>query len=188
MYVFIKKGGDWYALEKTKITRQIYADCYDSNGFKIGHDVAGTVLEIQSNTAANQITRYARQKGITNLYFAVGDQISATAELDKYYGFDLFQFAYDLDGVDRFEEGCMAYTYRGWSNYRSLFFSFDNLNGFIEEIEDDEKVIRALRGAIGRWKQFRKTVHYGTVWIGKQYRVTTSVMADSWWDFKIEEI
>jgi len=186
MYVFIKKDGDWYALDKSKITRQIYAECYDQNGQKIGHDVAGDVLEIQSNLAANLITDYA--KIITAHRFAVGDQISATPELSGYYGWCLFKYAYDLDGVDRFEEGCMAYTYRGWSNYRSLFFSFDNLNGFIEEIEDDEKIIRALRGAIGCWKQWGKRVHYGTAWIGKQYRVSTSVMADAWWDFKIEEI
>ena len=188
MYVFIKREGDWYALDKSKITRQIYAECYDSHGQKIGHDVAGTVLEIQSDTAANQITRYARQQEITNRRFAVGDQISGAPELAHYYGFDLFQFAYDLEGVDRFEEGCMAYTYRGWSNSNSLFFDFDNLNGFVEEVEKDEKIIRALRAAIGCWKQFGTKSTYGTSWIGKQYRVSTSFMADAWWDFMIEEI
>ena len=188
MYVFIKKDGDWYALDKSKITRQIYAECYDSNGQKIGHDVAGTVLEIQSETAAYLITQYARKNEITDRRFAVGDQISATPELDKYYDFDLFQFAYDLEGVDRFEEGCMAYTYRGWSNSHTLFFDFDNLNGFVEEVEQDEKIIRALRAAIGRWKQFSTKSTYGTSWTGKQYRVSTSLMADAWWNFMIEEI
>ncbi len=188
MFVFIKKDEVWYALEKSKITRQIYADCYDSNGQPIGHDVAGTVLEIQSETAANLITRYARKNEISDRRFAVGDQISATPELDHYYDFDLFQFAYDLEGVDRFEEGVMAYTYRGWSNYRTLFFDFDSLDGFVEEIEEDEKIIRALRAAIGRHKQFGTKNNYGTAWTGKQYRVSTSLMADAWWDFIIEEI
>jgi len=188
MFVFIKKDEVWYALDKSKITRQIYADCCDSNGQKVGHDVAGTQLEIRNNVAANDITRYARQKGITNRRFAIGDQISATPEIDKYYDFDLFQYAYKLDGVDRFEEGVMAYTYRGWSNYRTLFFDFDSLDGFVEEIEDDEKIIRALRGAIGCWKQHGKRTNYGTSWTGKQYRVSTSLMADAWWDFMIEEV
>lgn len=187
MYVFIKKDEAWYALEKSKITRQLYAECYDANGQKIGHDVAGTVLEIQSETAAFFITKYARSQGFTN-FFKVGDQISATPELSHYYNFDLFQYAYGLGGVDRFEEGCMAYTYRGWSNYHTLFFDFDNLDGVVEEIEEDEKIIRALRGAIGCWKQFGKEAKYGTSWTGKQYRVSTSLMADAWWDFMIEEI
>lgn len=188
MFVFIKKDEVWYALEKSKITRQIYADCYDSNGQKIGHDVAGTVLEIQSEVAAHAITKYARKNEITDRRFAVGDQISATPEITPYYDFDLFQFAYDLEGVDRFEEGVMAYTYRGWSNYRTLFFDFDSLDGFVEEIEEDEKIIRALRAAIGRHKQFGTKNNYGTAWTGKQYRVSTSLMADAWWDFMIEEI
>jgi hypothetical protein len=186
MFVFIKKEGDWYALDKSKITRQLYAECYDSNGQKVGHDVAGTVLEIQSETAANLITRYARQNEISDRRFAVGDQISATSELSGYYGWDLFQYAYDL--CDRFEEGCLAYTYRGWFNSHSLFFDFDNLDGFVEEIEEDEKIIRALRGAIGCWKQFGTETNYGTSWTGKQYRVSTSQIADAWWDFMIEEI
>lgn len=188
MFVFIKKEEAWYALDKSKITRQIYAECYDSNGQKIGHDVAGTVLEIQSNLAANLITDYARNQEITDRRFAVGDQISATPELDHYYDFDLFQFAYDLDGVDRFEEGVMAYTYRGWANYHTLFFDFDSLDGFVEEIEEDEKIIRALRGVIRCWKQFGAKTNYGTAWTGKQYRVSTSLMADAWWDFMIEEV
>lgn len=182
MFVFIKKNEAWYALEKSKITRQIYADCYDSNGQPIGHDVAGTVLEVQSEKAAYNITLYAHANEITDRRFAVGDQISATPD------FDLFQFAYDLDGVDRFEEGCMAYTYRGCSNSHSLFFYFDNLNGFVEEIEEDEKIIRALRAAIGCWKQYGTKTNYGTAWTGNQYRVSTSLMADAWWDFMIEEI
>lgn len=186
MFVFIKRDDGWYALEKSKITRQLYAECFDSSGQRIGHDVAGTVLEIQSNTAANQITRYARQKEITNRRFAVGDQISATPELDHYYDFQLFQYAYDL--CDRFEEGCMAYSYKGWSNWHTLFFNFDNIQGFVEEIEDDVKLIRALRAAIGCWKQFGTKTNYGTSWTGKQYRVSTSLMADAWWDFMIEEI
>ena len=188
MFVFIKKEEAWYALEKSKITRQIYAECYDSNGQLIGHDVAGTVIEIQSETAANLITRYARKNEISDRRFVVGDQISATPEIDHYYDFNLFQYACDLDGVDRFEEGCMAYTYRGWSNSHSLFFDFDSLDGFVEEIEDDEKIIRALRAAIGCWKQFGTKTNYGTAWIGKQYRVSTSLMADAWWDFMVEEI
>ena len=188
MYIFIKKDGDWYALDKSKITRQIYAECYDSNGQQIGHDVAGTVLEIQSENAAYLITQYARQKGITNRRFAVGDQISATPELDHYYDFYLFQFAYDLEGVDRFEEGVYAYTYRGWSSSHSLFFEFDNLTGFVEDVEGDGKIIRALRAAIGCWKQFGTKSTYGTSWTGKQYRVSTSLYADAWWDFMIEEI
>lgn len=187
MYVFIKKEEAWYALEKSKITRQIYAECYNSSGQKVGHDVAGTQLEIRNNVAANDITRYARQKGITNRRFAIGDQISATPEITPYYDFDLFQYAYELDGVDRFEEGVMAYTYRGWSNWHTLFFQFD-LYGFVEEVEEDEKIIRALRAAIGRWKQFGAKTNYGTSWTGKQYRVSTSLMADAWWDFMIEEI
>lgn len=188
MFVFIKKDEVWYALEKSKITRQIYADCYDSNGQKVGHDVAGTVLEIQSNEAAGLITEYARDNEITDHFFVIGDQISATPEIDHYYDFDLFQYAYDLDGVDRFEEGVMAYTYRGWSNSHTLFFDFDNLNGFVEEVEEDDKIIRALRAAIGCWKQFGTKTNYGTSWTGKQYRVSTSLMADAWWDFMIEEI
>jgi len=188
MFVFIKKDEAWYALEKSKITRQIYADCYDSNGQQVGHDVAGTALEIQSNLAANLITDYAQKQEITDRRFAVGDQISATPELDHYYDFDLFQFAYGLDGVDRFEEGVMAYTYRGWSNSHTLFFDFDSLDGFVEEIEDDEKIIRALRAAIGSHKQWGGKTNYGTAWTGTQYRVSTSLMADAWWDFMIEEI
>lgn len=188
MFVFIKKEEAWYALDKSKITRQIYADCYDSNGQKVGHDIAGTQLEIRNNVAANDITRYARQKGITNRRFAIGDQISATPEIDKYYDFDLFQYAYELDGVDRFEEGVMAYTYRGWSNWHTLFFDFDNLNGFIEEIEEDEKIIRALRGAIGAYHKRATRTNYGTQWTGKRFKVSTSDYADAWWDFMIEEI
>lgn len=188
MYVFIKKEGDWYALDKSKITRQIYADCYDSDWQQVGHDAAGTVLEIQSGKAAHTITLYAHKNEITDHRFVVGDQISAAPEITPYYDFDLFQFAYDLDGVDRFEEGCMAYTYRGWSNSHSLFFSFDNLDGFVEEVEEDEKTIRALRAAIGCHKQFGTKTNYGTSWTGKQYRVSTSLMADAWWDFMIEEI
>ena len=188
MYIFIKENGDWYALDKSKITRQIYADCYDSSGQQIGHDVARTQLEIQSNEAAGLITEYARDNEITDHFFVVGDLISATPEIDEYYDFDLFRFAYDLDGVDRFEEGCLAYTYRGWSNSHTLFFEFDNLNGFVEELEDDEKIIRALRAAIGCWKQLGVRTNYGTVWRGKQYRVSTSQMANAWWDFMIEEI
>lgn len=64
MYIFIKKDGDWYALDKSKITKQIYAECYDSHGQKIGHDDAGAVLEIQSETAAYLITQYARRNEI----------------------------------------------------------------------------------------------------------------------------
>jgi len=188
MFVFIKREGGWYALEKSKITRQLYADCFDSSGQRIGHADAGTVLEIQSNTAANQITRYARQKGITNRRFAVGDQISATPELDKYYGLELFELAYELEGVDRFEEGCMAYSYRGWSNWHTLFFDFDNLQGFVEEVEQDEKLIRALRGAIGAYKQWNTPDRYGRSWEGKRFRVSTSLMADAWWDYFIEEL
>ncbi len=174
-------------MDESKITRQIYAECYDSHGQKIGHDVAGTELEIRSETAANLITRYARQNDISNRRFAVGDIISAFPE-GTYYGWDLFQYAYDLDGIDRFEEGVLAYTYRGWNNSHTLFFQFDNLNGFVEEIEDDDTVIRALRAAIGCWKQFGTKTNYGTSWTGKQYRVSTSQMADAWWDFMIEEI
>jgi len=187
MYVFIKKDEAWYALDKSKITRQIYADCYDSSGQKVGHDVAGTVLKIQSETAAFFITKYARSKGFANR-FKVGDQISATPEIAAYYDYDVFEYAYHTDGVDRFEEGCLAYTYRGWSNSHSLFFDFDNLNGFVEEVEEDDKIIRALRAAIGCWKQFGSKYKYGTSWTGKQYRVSTSLMADAWWDFMIEEI
>ena len=185
MFVFIKKDGDWYALEKSKITRQLYADCFDSSGQRVGHDVAGTVLEIQSETAANLITRYARVQEITNKRFKVGDQISATPELDHYYDFQLFQYAYDL--CDRFEEGCMAYSYKGWSNWHTLFFDFDNLNGFVEEIEDDEKIIRAMRAAIGSFKQWNTEVRYGRMWEGKRFRVSASVVADAWWDFMIEK-
>ena len=188
MFVFIKKDGDWYALEKSKITRQLYADCYDSNGQQIGHDVAGTVLEIQSNLAANLITDYAQKQEISDRCFVVGDQISATPEITPYYDFDLFQFAYDLEGVDRFEEGCKAYTYRGWSNWHTLFFDFDNLSGFVEEVEEDEKLIRAMRAAIGAHKQWAKKTNYGFSWTGKRFRVSTSLMADAWWDFMIEEV
>jgi len=186
MFVFIKKDGDWYALEKSKITRQLYAECFDSVGQRIGHDVAGTVLEIQSDVAAHSITKYARQQGITNKRFKVGDQISATPELDYYYDFDLFQYAYDL--CDRFEEGCMAYSYRGWSNWHTLFFDFDNINGVVEEVENDVKLIRAMRAAIGAYRQWNRPTTYGRVWEGKQYRVSTSQWADAWWDFMIEEI
>lgn len=188
MYVFIKKEGDWYALEKSKITRQLYAECYDSNGQPIGHDVAGTVLEIQSEAAASLIARYARKNEISDRRFVVGDQISATPEITPYYDFQLFQFAYDLDGVDRFEEGCMAYSYRGWSNSHTLFFDFDNLDGFVEEIEEDEKIIRALRGAIGAYYKRATRTNYGTQWTGKRFKVTTSDYADAWWDFMVEEI
>lgn len=187
MYIFIKREGNWYALDKSKITRQIYANCYDGNGQQVGHDVAGTVLEIQSETAAYLITQYARKNEISDRRFAVGDQISATPEIDHYYDFDLFQFAYDLEGVDRFEEGVYAYTYRGWSNSHTLFFDFDT-NGIVEEVEDNEKIIRALRASIGCHKQFGSKTRTGTSWTGKQYRVSTSLMADAWWDFMIEEI
>lgn len=187
MYVFIKKESGWYALEKSKITRQLYAECYDGSGQKIGHDVAGTYLEIQSETAAYLITKYARSQGFTNR-FKVGDQISATPELDHYYDFDLFKYAYDLDGVDRFEEGCMAYTYRGWSNFHTLFFNFDNIDGFVEELEKDEKIIRALRACIGAHNRNWYGTNYGRSWNGKQYRVSTSNYADTWWDYFIEEI
>jgi len=187
MFVFIKREGDWYALEKSKITRQFYADCFDSSGQRVGHDVAGTVLEIQSETAANLITRYARVQEITQKRFKIGDQISATPEMSPYYSFDLFEYVYDLDGVDRFEEGCMAYSYKGWSNWHTLFFDFDNLNGFVEEIEDDEKIIRAMRAAIGGFKQWNTEVRYGRMWEGKRFRVSASVVADAWWDFMIEK-
>lgn len=188
MYVFIKKPEGWYALEKSKITRQIYAECYDGNGQKIGHDAAGTVLEIQSETAAYLITKYARKNEITDRRFAVGDQISASCEVGTFGNFNLFQYAYDLEGVDRFEEGCMAYTYRGWSNSHTLFFDFDNLDGFVEELEDDNKIIRALRACIGAHNRDGYKTNYGTAWNGKQYRVSTSQMADAWWDYFIEEI
>jgi len=188
MYIFIKRDEGWYALEKSKITRQLYAECFDSTGQKIGHDVAGTVLEIQSEVAAHTITKYARQESITNKRFKIGDQISATPEMSPYYDDQLFYFAYDLDGVDRFEEGVMAYSYRGWSNWHTLFFDFDNLDGFVEEVERNEKLIRALRGAIGAYRQHNTPDRYGRSWEGKRFRVSTSLMADAWWDFKIEEL
>lgn len=188
MYIFIKKPEGWYALDKSKITRQLYAECYDNHGQKIGHDVAGTVLEIQSETAAYLITNYARKNEITARRFVIGNQISATPELDHYYNFDLFLYAYDLEGVDRFEEGCMAYTYRGWSNWHTLFFDFDNFNGFVEELEHDEKIIRALRACIGAHNRDGYKTNYGTAWNGKQYRVSTSQMANAWWDYFIEEL
>ena len=187
MYVFIKKPEGWYALDKSKITRQIYAECFGGYGQQIGHDAAGTYLEIQSETAAYLITKYARSQGFSNR-FKVGGQISATPEMKPYYDFDLFQYAYELEGVDRFEEGCLAYTYRGWSNWHTLFFDFDNLNGFIEELEHDDKIIRALRACIGAHDQKSSLTKYGTSWMGKQYRVSTSQMADAWLDYFIEEI
>lgn len=187
MFVFIKRDGDWYALEKSKITRQIYAECFDSSGQRIGHDVAGTVLEIQSDIAAHAITKYARQESISNKRFKIGDQISATPEISPYYDDQLFFFAYGLDGVDRFEEGCMTYSYKGWSNWHTLFFDFDT-QGPVEEIEHDVKLIRAMRAAIGAHKQWAKKTNYGFSWTGKRFRVSTSLMADAWWDFMIEEI